>query len=149
MDFSKVEITIDHNKIPMRPTKSFLDSKALNNFHRDHLEPTSTKDSTRRTVEIFDAKYEKANLAEIVNKNCSHLSSQQRNKILRLLTKYEELFDGTLGDFKTDPISLKLRKDAKPYHGRPYPIPHSQLRVFKKEVERLVKLGVLKILPES
>ena len=41
MDFAKMEITIDQNKIPMRPTKSFLDSKALNNFHRDHLEPTN------------------------------------------------------------------------------------------------------------
>ena len=59
------------------------------------------------------------------------------------------MFDGTLGDFKTDPIKLNLRKDTKPYHGRPYPIPHSQLRVFKKEVERLVELGVLKRQPES
>ena len=116
MDFARMEITIDQNKIPMRPNKSYLDSKALNNFHRDHLEPTSTKDSTRCTVEILDAKYEKANLAEIVQDNCSHLSSQQQNKMLKLLTKYEELFDGTLGDFKTDPIRLCLRKDTKPYH---------------------------------
>ena len=69
--------------------------------------------------------------------------------MFRLLTKYEELFDGTLGDFKTDPVRLKLKKDAKPYHGRPYPIPHSQLDVFRKEVERLVELGVLKRQPES
>ena len=66
-----------------------------------------------------------------------------------MLAKYEILFNGTLGDFKTDPIRLRLRKDTKPYHGRPYPIPHSQLKVFKKEVERLVELGVLKRQPES
>ena len=48
-----------------------------------------------------------------------------------------------------DTISLKLKKDAKPYHERPYPIPHSQLKVFKKEVERLIGLGVLKRQPES
>ena len=149
MDFQQMKITIDHNTVPMRSTNSFLDSKALHNFHRDHLEPTSTKESTRHTVEILDAKYEKANLAEIVKEHCSHLSSQQSNKMLRLLTKYEELFDGTLGDFKTDPISLKLKENARPYHGRQYPIPHSQLKVFKKEVERLVELGVLKRQPES
>ena len=45
MDFTKMEITIDQNKIPMRPTKSLLDSKALDNFHRDQLEPTSTLES--------------------------------------------------------------------------------------------------------
>ena len=82
MDFARMEITIDHNKIPMRSTKSFLNSKALNHFHRDHLEPSSTLESTKRTVEILDAKYEKANLAEIVQESCSHLSSQQRNKML-------------------------------------------------------------------
>ena len=69
--------------------------------------------------------------------------------MLRLLIKYEELFDGTLSDFKTDPISLKLKKDAKPYHGRPNPIPYSQLKVFKKEVERLVEMGALKRQSES
>ena len=36
MDFAKMEVTLDQNKIPMRPTKSFLDSKAPDNFHRDH-----------------------------------------------------------------------------------------------------------------
>ena len=128
----------------MKTLERFSDTNALNNFHRDHLEPTSTSQETKRTVEILDAKYEKANLAEIVSEHCAHLSSQQRNKMFRLLTKYEELFDGTLGDFKTDPVSLKLKKDAKPYHGRPYPIPHSQLDVFRKEVESLVELGVLK-----
>ena len=68
---------------------------------------------------------------------------------MRLLVKYEILFEGTFGDLKTDPISLQPRKDAKPYHGRPYPIPHSQLKVFKKEVARLEELGVLKRQPES
>ena len=69
--------------------------------------------------------------------------------MLRLLVEYEELFDGTLGDFKTEPVSLKLKKDAKPYHGRPFPIPHVHLDVLKKEVERLCKLGVLKRQPTS
>ena len=149
MDFAEMQVTIDHNILPMKTLERFLDTNALNNFHRDHLEPTSTSQETKRTVEILDAKYEKANLAEIVSEHCAHLSTQQRNKMFRLLTKYEELFDGTLGDFKTDPVSLKLKKDAKPYHGRPYPIPHSQLDVFRKEVERLVELGVLKRQPES
>ena len=94
-----------------------MDSKALNNFHRDYLEPISMASETKHTIEILDAKYKKANLAEIVSENCGHLSNMQRNKLLCMLTEYEELFDGILGDFKTDPISLKLKTDAKPYHG--------------------------------
>ena len=113
------------------------------------MEPTSTQDATKRVVEILDAKYEKANLAEIMNDSYGHLSSQQQNKLLRLLVEYEELFDGTLGDFKTVPVSLKLNKGAAPYHGRPFPIPHVHLDVLKKEVERLCEVGVLKRQPTS
>ena len=47
------------------------------------------------------------------------------------------------------PVLLRLNKDAKPYHGRPYPVPQSQKAVFKKEVERLCELGVLKRQPDS
>ena len=95
MDFSKLELTIDHDILPMKKAKSLLDFKALNNFNRDHLEPISTANETKCAVEIFDVKYEKANLAEIVSKNYSHLSTMQRNKLLRMLTKYEELFNRT------------------------------------------------------
>ena len=102
MDFAERQITIDHVSQPMRTLKSLLDSKALNNFHRDHLEPAMTKDKTKCTVEIFNTKYEKANLVEIASKYCAHLSSQQQAKRLLLLIKYKELIDRTLGDFKMD-----------------------------------------------
>ena len=149
LDFQNKMLVIDKSIQPMKSLESLNDTNLLNNFHRDHLEPDSTRDSTKRTVEILDASYEKANLAEVLDQTCGHLSSIQRNSMLKLLTKYEELFDGTLGDFETDPVNLELKKDATAYHGRPYPIPHSQLKVFKKEVERLCELGVLKRQPES
>ena len=47
-------------------------------------------------------------------------------------------------DFETDPIKLYLKPYAKPFHGRPYPIPQKQIEVFKKEVEILILLGVLR-----
>ena len=33
-----------------------------------------------------------------------HLTMTQRNELLRLLHKFEELFGGTLGTWKTDPL---------------------------------------------
>ena len=80
----------------------------------------------------MDANYKKEDLPEIVKENCSHLNESQKHKLLRLLLDYEEHFDRTLGDFQTDPVKFNLQSGAKPYHGRPYPIPHSQLRQFKK-----------------
>ena len=52
------------------------------------------------------------------------------------------MFDGTLGMWKTTPVDLELKDDAKPVWSRPYPVPKVQKTMFKKEVKRLVRLGV-------
>ena len=51
--------------------------------------------------------------------------------------------DGTFDDWKTEPIKFQLKPGTTPYHGRAFPIPHIHLETLKKEVARLVKLGVL------
>jgi hypothetical protein len=71
----------------------------------------------------LDAKYDKADLPSIVENNCTHLSPSHCNSLLVLLLDFEELFDGMLGDWKLPPVSFELKEGAKPYHGRPYPIP--------------------------
>ena len=77
LDFSSKEIVIDKISQPMKPFERLTDLNALNKFHRDHLEPNSTCKETKCTMEILDAKYEKANLAEVLEENCGHLSSLQ------------------------------------------------------------------------
>jgi hypothetical protein len=69
--------------------------------------------------------------------------------LLKLLTEFEDLLDRTLGDWDTEPVSLKLKEGAKPYHGRPFPTPQVHQPTLMKVVERLCKLGVLKWQPES
>ena len=43
-----------------------------------------------------------------------HLTTTQRNELLKLLQISEELFDGTLGNWKIDPVQFELKEDAKP-----------------------------------
>ncbi len=112
-------------------------------------EPHSTQEATQRVVQILVAKYEKADLQSVVSTNCTHLSLQDQNKLLELLTEFEELFDGTLGDWKTEPVSFELKEGAKPYHGRPYPVPKSRKETTIKELNRLCDLGVLEFQPDS
>ena len=50
------------------------------------LEPTSTELATQRIVKILDAKYEKANIPEVINNNCSHLNPGEQMKLLEVLT---------------------------------------------------------------
>ncbi len=86
-------------------------------------EPMSPLEAMQQVVKILDAKYEKADHNAVITDNCKHLSVPDQEKLLKLLTEFKDLFDGTLGDWDTEPVSLKLKEDAKPYHGRQFPTP--------------------------
>ena len=59
------------------------------------------------------------------------------------------LFDGTLGTYKTDPVDFELNEDPTLTCLRPYPVPKVHEEMLKKEVERLVLLGVLEVANDS
>ena len=124
LNFHEKTVSIDHVELPMQALEDLGDSMLLNNLYREATEPTVSKIATNRVTKILDAKYEKANLPKVVDDNCPHLSVNESNSLLRLLLQYEELFDGTLGDWQDEPVKFELQPDAKPYHGRPFPIPH-------------------------
>ncbi len=113
------------------------------------MEPQSTQDATKCVTRILDAKYKKADLQSIVQDNCKHLSANHQKKLLQLLKKYESLFDGTLGDWKTKPVSFQWKEGVSPYHGQAFPVPKVHKVPTRKEVERLCKLGVLERQPAS
>jgi hypothetical protein len=97
----------------------------------------------------LDAKYEKADLPAIIRENCSHLTANDREKLLSVLLKFKLLFDGTLGDWKLPPVSFELKEGMKPYHGRPYPTPHKHKAKLMKEIKQLCDIGVLEWQPSS
>jgi hypothetical protein len=90
---------------------------ALKLNHSLAMEPQSTQDATKRVMRILDAKHQQADLQSIVRDNCKHLRTDQQKKLLQLLQKYELLFDGTLGDWKTKPVSFQLKEGVSTYHG--------------------------------
>ena len=93
-------------------------------------------------VQILDANYKKADLQAVVTDNCSHLSFEDKDKLLELLKDFEPLFDGTLGAWKTTPVAFQLKEGAK--HGRAFPIPIVYKETIMKEIKCLCELGVLK-----
>ena len=56
------------------------------------------------------------------------------------MQKLEELFDGTLGNWSTDPVDFEFQEDKKPILYRKYPVPKVHEEIFKKEIERFVLL---------
>jgi hypothetical protein len=153
LDFKERTITIDEILLPVRNIHNLQlkpsISRALKLNSSFAQEPASARNATKRVVEILDAKYDKADLPSIVKNNCAHLSTPHCNLLLALLLKFEELFDGMLGDWKLLPVSFELKECAKPYHGRPYPIPKIHKATLMKEIDRLVSIGVLKWQPLS
>jgi hypothetical protein len=144
LNFRDKMITIDKN------INNLQDSNILRVLRHNHslaMEPQSTQEATQHATWILDAKYSKADLQSAVRDNCKHLCANQQKKLLQLLKKYESLFDGTLGNWKTKPVSFQLKEGASPYHGRAFPVPKIHKETIVKEVERLVKLGVLEQQP--
>ena len=136
MNFKENTISWDDSTIHMRTN---LSKAATAYFIKDSKE---LEDSTARIKRILDAKYEKADLQQIVV-NCTHLTTDEQLSLKMLLDKYEPLFDGTLGKWTGEPYHIELKPDAIPYHARPYPVPKIHEQTLRKEVERLCELGVL------
>jgi len=142
LDFREKTITIESILLPMR---NIVNLQIKPNFTRapkhnafQAQEPISTQKATQQVIGILDAKYDKADFPEIVRTSCPHLTPSERDMLLSLLLDYELLFDGTLGDWKRPPVSVELKDGAKPYHGRPYPIPQIHKATLMKEIDRLV-----------
>ena len=84
----------------MRGPNDLCDDASFRNeevWESDHV-----LDSTRHTPRVLDANNQKDNLSKIVS-NSTHLNDNEQNMVCDVLKKYELLFDGTLGTWKTDP----------------------------------------------
>ena len=99
-------------------------------------------------MKILHTSYKKADLQAVLN-NCTHLNSAEKDNLLELLKKFEQIFNGTLGHWRTKPVSLQLKDEVTSYHGRAFPIPKVHKDVLMEEIQRLCDLGVLECQPSS
>ena len=141
-DFSTNKIIWDNIEISMKP----VDCNQKEHLSIQDSEHVSKE--TKRIKKILDAKYKKANLEELVP-TLKYLNKVKQTKLYKFLKKYEAMFDGTLGNYTGSKYKIELRENVTPYHARPFPIPKIHEETLKKEVERLVKIGVLKRINNS
>jgi hypothetical protein len=111
-----------HMQLPGRTNGDWLDTMEQELLYAH--DPRTT--DAERIQNIIESKYTPTDLNKIVEE-CTHLKKDEQRQLLRLLQKFENLFDGTLGTWKTDPVDLKLvNPNVKPYHAKPYPVPYYQ-----------------------
>ena len=68
----------------------------------------------------------------------------EQMKLKSVLDNYGTLFDDPLGHYKNYKVHLKVDPNAQPVHAKPYPIPHVHRPTFKKELDHLCGIGVLR-----
>ena len=143
LNFNDHTVTWDTDTIPMKDRGTLNTQDALLEVYLASNEPKSLVDEFSRSTKILDAEYKPAVLKE-VTQMCNNLNKEEQYQLLKLLQKYEHLFDGTLGEFNMDPISLHLiDKGVKSVHARPYTVPRSVEQQLRTEIARLVDIGVL------
>ena len=101
------------------------------------------QEASAHLQKICDAMYVPADLDEVVWM-CGHLTKDKKGQLHALVSKYVHLFDGTLGTWQKEPYNIELKEGVKPYHSRPFPVPKIHEHTLKVELDRLIKLGVLK-----
>ena len=86
----------DLNTGKISPEGQFTNAYFVEVYESEHV-----CNSTKVLRVILDAKYEKADLHKVMENQYQHLTMTQRNELLKLLQKIEELFHGTLIIWKT------------------------------------------------
>ena len=103
------------------------------------VEPVSTREVTDRMVKIINSTYEKEYLKKVAD-NTTYLNDEERTQLLSTLEDFEYLFDGTLGEWATDPFKLELKIGSKMFNSRYYPVPRIIKECFCKDIKCLLEL---------
>jgi hypothetical protein len=110
-------------------------------------QPQTLRNEYSWATKALDAEYKPESLDDII-KTCENLHVEEQHQLKILLQKYEHLFDGTLGEFNMEPISLRLMvPNYKPMlvNTRAYTVSRTVEQQLQqgKEIVRLENIGIL------
>ena len=99
-------------------------------------------------MKIIYSTYVKANIEQVAD-TANHLNIEERNQLLSLLKKVEDLYDITLRYWVKDPLDLELNPYSKLSNWKYCPFRIINKKTFRKELQHLVKIGVLTLVQYS
>jgi len=143
VDYERLELGWQGKRIPMNSnfTKERLSAAIDGCIIEDEDDDLNYLDSF--ATSIADSTYDEINVDEVIKENCQHLSPTQRQDLSEMLRKHYKLFDGKLHVYKGAKMDIELQPGAQPVFRRPYPTPRVHMETFKKELLRLIDIGVL------
>ena len=134
--FKRQVLQWDGATVHMKDPSSFLgQSDITKRKMREVVIQTSetdyTRETTERMVKNLNSTYAKEDLKQVAD-NVTQLNAEERTLLLILLKDFEDLFDGNLVDWYTEPVYLKLSPYYKPFNSRYYPVPRINMETFRK-----------------
>ena len=164
LDFASRVVTWDDMTIAMRPFRSvdpsdtplaeqlfqeaidpFLDAECpcgVCDAHTTETEQQQAAELGYKSKTILSSTYDAVDIDKLVD-SCEHLNRSQRRELAKLLKKFDKLFDGQLKEYKGEQIHLDVDPAVPPHRSKAYTVPRSHWLVFKRELDRLVRIGVL------
>ena len=85
--------------------KPDLTSRKMREVAMQTAEPVSTRETTGRLVKPLKSNYAKADLKQVTG-NETHLNADEITQLISLLKDFEDLIDGTIGYWNTEPVDL-------------------------------------------
>jgi len=122
--------------IPMKATRSMMAIPAEAMLQEEY------EDAELFTPNILERKYQSVSPQAVVE-TLTHLDLSKRLKLKIIFEKYKDVFNGELGCHPTAKIKIRLRPDAKPHWQRPYSVPFAKQEAFRRELQSMIKDGVL------
>jgi hypothetical protein len=116
-------ITIDEVTLPVIASTICKNASTLHVQQlNDSLakEPISTQDANKHATQMLDTKDKKSRSPVNRQRQLQASKCQSSKMLLQLLMKDELPFDGTLGDWKTKPVSFQQRKRIL-HHSKAFP----------------------------
>ena len=72
-----------------------------------------------------------------------HLTAADKKQLLKVLERYQGVFDGRLGKYPTAKSSIELKPGAEPSWSKHYQVPYKIREAFHKELDIMIEYGVL------
>ena len=118
------------------------DPPCLPETNKTDPDPNPPLPSKKCKTSILPSLYEKHD-PQTIAQRCLHLDHDQQRQLTNLLAKFSTLFNSKLKVYPHQKLHLEVDPSVCPFVSHAYPIPKSQLQIFKAELDQLVKIGVL------
>eukprot|EP00536_Pseudo-nitzschia_multiseries_P005270 jgi/Psemu1/146885/gw1.96.83.1 len=123
LSFNNHTVTCMDVTTPMRDTTKMT-----------RVSPEEAKDTElfkNASTEILERSYQRVTAKEVARQQ-NHMTEEQKRKFQKMIQKHEVIFNGKLGLYPHEEIHIKLKKDAKPIHMKPYPVAYQREEIFRK-----------------